>query len=703
MTESRSRDRVLLAALVALVAAAVVLLRLVALQIVAHGTFVARAEQNQEGRVLLPPRRGDLLDRRGELLATDLRTYSVYAVPRLMKDRRAAARTLAQMFDLDAQALDKKFAAHPSFCWVTRMAMPGVEDRLAKAKLQGVYLQVETRRVDPGGQAVLPVVGRVNMDGNGVEGVEYQFDDLLRGRPGWATVFKDGRGRQIDLPQGSRRQPDHGHGFLLSIDNAIQGIVMTRLVAAVDSLEAKQATCVVIDPHTGQVLAMGTAGPDAPDAVRAPAVSDIYEPGSTFKVVAAAATLEEGLATPGTLYNADNGAHDFGGFVIHDAHPHGILTLKDAVRVSSNIVAGKLGMALGADRFYEYATAFGFGSMTGIEFPGEAGGRLRTPRTWSGRSLPTLAMGQEVSVTPLQMALAYGVIANGGVWMKPELVLAELDESGHVLRRFEPEAVRRVISPKTAATMRDFLCAVVDSGTATRAELSWTQVAGKTGTAQKYDPATGHYAAGKYISSFVGFVPADDPRLVCLVLIDESKKGYYGGDVAAPVFRDIVEDVHRLRDGPLSPRPTVVQVAADDLKPPPTLVPDVRLLPLDRATEKLAALGLRVRSSGTGPRVVSQDPAPGSPVERGQAVNVALAREIAPEVPNVTGLTLREALGLLSARSIPARASGSGVVSAQDPAPGSKLEDGGVCLLTCKSETSVKLASQIGEPRNGGR
>jgi len=701
VTESRSRDRVLLAALAALVAAVVVLLRLVALQIVAHGTFVARAEQNQEGRVLLPPRRGDLLDRRGELLATDLRTYSVYAVPRLMKDRRRTARALARMFRLSPGTLEKRFAAHPAFCWVARMTEPGVEDRLEEAKLPGVFLQVETRRVDPGGESVLPVVGRVNLDGRGVEGVEYQLDAQLRGRPGWATVFKDGTGRRIDLPQGNRRQPLAGHGYLLTIDNAIQGIVMTRLAAAVDSLEAKSATAVVIEPHTGQILAMGTAGPSAPDASRAPTVSDTYEPGSTFKVVAAAATLEERLAGPATLYNADNGAHDFGGFVIHDAHPHGVLTLRDAVRVSSNIVAGKLGLALGADRFYEYCTAFGFGSLTGVDFPGEAGGRLRTPRAWSGRSLPTLAMGQEVSVTPLQMAAAYGVIANGGVWMRPQLVLAELDERGRVGKRFAPEAVRRVISPATASTMRDFLEAVVDSGTATRATLSWAVVAGKTGTAQKYDPATRRYAQGKFVSSFVGFVPAEDPRLVCLVLVDESKKGYYGGDVAAPVFRDIVEDVHRLRGGPLSPRPTTVQVAAADLAPPPTLVPDVRLLPRERAAEKLAALGLRVRTSGAGPRVVSQDPAPGRPVERGQAVEITLSRPQAPEVPDVRGLTLREALGVLSSRSIPVRAAGSGVVVAQRPAPGTHLTSGQACVLSCQPE--VRLASQVGDARDGGR
>lgn len=684
MTETRGRDRIVTAALLAIVAAGAILARLVCVQVVAHERFAARAEQNQQGRVLVPPRRGDLIDRRGELLATDLRTYSVYAVPRLMKDRRATARALARILRLDARALEKRFRERPSFCWVTRRANPGVEQDLETARLFGVFLTVETRREEPGGEAVLPVIGRVDMDGRGVEGIEYQFNDLLRGRPGWATVFKDGTGRQIQLPQGSRRAPLHGRGLVLTLDNAIQGLVMTRLAAAAESLQARQTTAVVLDPNTGEILAMAAAGPAAPGARRNPTISDQYEPGSTFKIVAASATLEEGLGNANTVYNADHGACDFGGFVIHDAHPHDALTLRDAVRVSSNVVAGKLGLALGAARFYEYATAFGFGSLTGIDFPGEAGGRLRPPRTWSGRSLPTLAMGQEVAVTPLQVALAYAAIANGGVLMRPQLVLAEIGEEGRLLDRLPPRAVRRVLSPRTAGLMREFLQAVVDSGTATRAQLPWTTVAGKTGTAQKYDPATGTYARGRYVSSFVGFAPADAPRLVCLVLVDEPRRGYYGGEVAAPIFRNILEDIRRLRGGPLAPRPATVQVAASDLRPPPTVVPDVRLLPRDRAAERLSSIGLRARWVGEGARVLAQRPAPGAPAERGQQVELVMARELEPLVPDVRGLTLREALVRLSICSVPVRARGTGVVVAQEPGPGARLSRGRVCVLICR-------------------
>jgi stage V sporulation protein D (sporulation-specific penicillin-binding protein) len=312
-------------------------------------------------------------------------------------------------------------------------------------------------------------------------------------------------------------------------------------------------------------------------------------------------------------------------------------------------------------------------------------------------------MGQEVAVTPLQVALAYGVIANGGVLMQPQLVLAELDEQGRPAVRFPPRAVRRVVSEHTAAVMRDFLQSVVDSGTATKAQLAWTKVAGKTGTAQKYDPATHTYARGKYVSSFVGFLPADRPRLVGLVLVDEPRNGHYGGEVAAPIFRDIMEDVRRLRDGPLSTRPPTVQVAAAELKPPPRLVPDVRLLPRERARERLAAIGLRAHAVGEGPRVLAQSPPPGSPAERGEAVEIMLSPPAQPVVPDVRGLPLRAALAALSAGAVPARAAGTGIVVSQNPLPGARLAPGGYCLLTCRLDAPVRLAAQVGDGPHGER
>jgi cell division protein FtsI/penicillin-binding protein 2 len=687
------RDRILIAGIVACLLAAVVVARLAFVQIVSYPHFAARAEQNQQGRVLLPPRRGDILDRNGKCLAGDLRTYSVYAVPRLMKNRRATARTLARLLDLDARTLEKRFRDRPAFCWVTRQANPGIEEELERARLRGVYLTVETRRQRPGGEAVLPIVGRVNLDGRGVEAVEYQFDGMLRGRPGWATLFKDGTGKQMSLPAGRSRAPQHGRGLILTLDADMQEIVVARLRAAADSLMAKQAAAVIVDPSTGQILAMASAGPGAPGAQRNPIISDQYEPGSTFKAVVAAAILEERLAEPSTVYDGGHGARDFGGFVIHDAHPHDQLTLRDAIRLSSNVICGQLALEVGARRYYEYATAFGFGALTGVEFPGEVGGRLRPPRSWSKRSLPTLAIGQEVAVTPLQMALAYAAIANGGVLLRPQLVLAELDEKGRIERRFEPRAVRRVIAPGTSATMRDFLQSVVDSGTAKRAALPWTTVAGKTGTAQKYDPETRTYARGRYIGSFVGFLPADEPRLVCLVLVDEPRRGYYGGEVAAPIFRDIMEEIRRLRGGPLSPRPATVQVAASTLRLPQTLVPDVRLLPRERAEQRLATLGLRAVMEGKGTRVLDQFPAPGSPAERGQTVRLMAARDAAAVVPDVRGLTVRDALARLSARAMPVRVSGSGRVASQTPAPGATLPKGAVCVLVCRHEAAAPAAA----------
>jgi cell division protein FtsI (penicillin-binding protein 3) len=697
---SPGRDRILFAALLGLVAALAVFARLVTVQVFAHERFEARAEQNQEGRVLLPPRRGELLDRKGRVLASDLRTYSVHAVPRIMKNPRATAKKLARLLDLNTSTLIREFKKRPKFCWVSRQLDPGLETELQEAGLRGVYLNVEIRR-EYSEPACVGVTGRVNLDGKGVEGIEYQFESVLHGRSGWETVYKDGSGGKVFLPRGSRRDPEHGHGLVLTIDSSIQGVVMSRLGAAVERTGARQGTAVVLDPYSGEILGMGSCGPATKGVKRNPVMSDTYEPGSTFKLVAASATLDEDLADTETIYNAEDGSYNFGGFLIHDTHEYGEITLFDAVRFSSNIVAGKLAVELGERKFYQYATAYGFGSLTGVEFPGEAGGRLRPPHQWSGRSLPTLAIGQEVSVTPLQMALSYAVLANGGLLMTPQLVLAELDPHGKVVRRFKPHAVRRVISAETATVMREMMQAVVDSGTAKRARIDWAHVGGKTGTAQKYDPASGTYSRAKYVSSFVGFLPADDPRLVCLVLIDEPGRGYYGGEVAAPVFREIVEDIRRMRRGPLSPTPERVLVDPEDVRPPPTVVPDVRLLPIDEASRLLAEMGLRVRAQGEGTRVVAQSPVSGIPIDRGEVVELVLDMGATGVMPRVVGLTVRQALAELSARGIRPQVVGSGVVRKQAPAAGAKLPRERRCVLRCEPLDVSYYTSSTGGSHGG--
>ncbi len=691
MSNLAPRRRLVPAAVVVLLAGTCVLARLAFLQVLRHGYYAARAEVNQQERVQLPPERGEIRDRRGNLLAQDRRTYSMIAVPRNMADPPRMARRLARALGLDEKRLVAEFQRRPGYCWVVRQRSPDLAEMFAdstKAKngWTSVFLQGETRRSYPAGGPLAQLVGRADLDNVGVEGLEYQFDSVLRGQQGWRTVLQDGRGRQIGMPGWSSKNPVNGHSIRLTIDSDIQSVVCERLRAAVDSLGATKAIAVVLDPWTGEVLAAGSEPQPMEPPFRNQAITDQFEPGSTYKMVVVSAALEGGVANPTTLFNAENGAYDFGGFVIHDSHPHGVLTLADAVRYSSNIVAGKLGMKVGSRTMYEYSTSYGFGALTGIDFPGETPGLLRHPDRWSARSLPTLAMGHELSVTALQLALAYAAVANGGTLMAPQLLAAEFDASGGVVSRAEARPLRRVISAETAQTLRGFLQAVVDSGTATRAQLAWAHVGGKTGTAQKYDAALHTYRNGKYLASFVGFLPVESPRLVCVVMVDEPRKGYYGGDVAAPIFKKIMEDLYRLRGGPLAPAPAT----ATAVRPHPValLVPSVRALPLNAARDALGDAGFRARIDGDGSRVLSQSPPAGTRAERGALVVLSTTPGVGG-VPNVVGMTVRQALTELASVALPAQVVGRGVVVRQDPPAGSMFAKGRSCMLVCEERQQL--------------
>jgi cell division protein FtsI/penicillin-binding protein 2 len=662
-------------------------LRVAWLQVVEHAHYAERAELNQEQRVLVRPVRGELLDRRGRPLARDLLTWSVSAAPREMADPVVVARGLAAILHLDGRRLAREFRAHPRFLWVARHQSPDRGEAVADRKWRGVHLLVETRRDYSLGPAAEEVLGRTDLDNSGVDGVELQLDDQLRGRPGWMTLFRVGTSRTVGLPRGLRRAPTDGHSVLLTLDADLQGIVEHHLARAVDTLRAVRGFAVFLDPRTGEILASVCVPHLPPGRARNWPVTDQYEPGSTFKVVAAGTVLEEGLVRPDQYFDAGNGVCQVApGAVFHDTHKAAGFTFRDAVRYSSNIVMGKLGMIAGPERLYRYATALGFGSLTGVEFPGETGGRLHSPAHWSARSCPTIAIGHEVSVTPLQLALAYAAIANGGVLMQPLLVREVRDAEGGIVSHAEPVASRRVFSEATTATLRTMLQAVVDSGTAKAARVPGFAVAGKTGTAQKYDASIGTYGRGLYLSSFVGFAPADAPSLVGVVVIDEPhSRHYYGGEIAAPVFREVLLDLRRLPDGPFGTGST--QVAMKPPRPAGVVVPDLRLLPPHEAERRLAEHGLRARFEGRGPRALAQEPAAGEAAERGARVTVWLAT---PEdstgvtLPDLVGLPLREALRRLTLRQVQAHIAGSGVVVRQAPAPGTPLAPGMGCRLWCE-------------------
>ena len=663
-------------------------LRIFWLQVVQHGFYSERADVIQEQRVLLRAVRGNLEDRRGRVLARDLVTYSVSAAPAEMTQSVATARQLAGLLGLDPQKLRRSFSQRPRFLWVARRVPPPVAQQIADLKARGVYLAPETERVYPLGKVAEEIVGHTNLDNIGAEGLELQLDETLRGQPGWATLFRDGRGRSHDLPRGLRRAPHDGLSVVLTLDADLQSIVESHLAAAVDSLNALRGFALFLDPSTGEVLADVTVPHVGPGKDRNWNFTDTFEPGSTYKVVVAGAALEEGLVKPSQVFTASatGEAQIVPGVTFHDVHKSASYTFADAVRWSSNIVMGKLGLLVGAERLYRYSTALGFGSLTGVAFPGEAGGKLRSPDRWSARSTPTIAIGHEIAVTPLQLTLAYAAIANDGVLMRPTLVREVRNSAGEVVQRFTPEASHRVFSPSTCATLRQMLEAVVDSGTAKAARVPGLTIAGKTGTAQKYDAAQRTYGRGLYVSSFAGFAPAEAPQLVGVVVIDEPRgRHYYGGEVAAPVFRQVMVDLRSLPSGsfvaPASP------VVTPPPAPAPVTVPDLRLLPPRAADRTLAEAGLHGRFQGQGERVLAQFPAAGAAVERGSRVEAWLSAptdSTGAALPELVGLTVRDAMRELSRRQVPCKVSGHGTVIEQSPAAGTPLPFDGVCVLRCE-------------------
>jgi cell division protein FtsI/penicillin-binding protein 2 len=648
------------------------------LQTALHGHFATRAEKNQQHREKILPRRGALLDRAGRTLAQDMRVSQIAVYRPQLRDPAAAARALAPVLRMDEKQLRRQLKDANGYSWIRRDVAPEVGARVRELRIEGIAVEDETRRHYPLGAAALEVIGRTNRDHVGVDGLEYQFEQELGGQTGWVTLVPTGRSSvKLRLPGADHRPARDGASLTLTLDAELQAITEHHLAAAVDSLDAVRGFAVFLDPWTGEILSAACYPHLPAGQAKNWNFTDQYEPGSTFKIVPAAAVLEERLARLDEYFTASTAGRVelVPGCWIKDSHGHEGYSFFDAMVHSSNIVLGKLGIRLGAERLHRYCTTLGFGSVTGLEFPGEASGKLRPLARWQPRSVPTISIGHELSVTPLQLALAYGAVANGGVLMEPQLMRELRAPDGRVLRRWQPAPSHRVFQEPTAAVLRQMLSAVVDSGTATAARVNGVHIGGKTGTAQKFDPVTKRYGQGMYIGSFAGLVPAEHPRLVGVVVIDEPRGGrYYGGQVAAPVFREIVLDLMRSPGNLLDAAPASIASRPPDV--PSVVAPDLRLLPRREAQRRLRELGLRTTFVGEGARVLSQVPAAGQPVERGAAVlaHLEAAAELGgPALPDLTGLTAREALRQLSARSLTARIEGSGLVVRQVPPAGTAL------------------------------
>lgn len=597
------KNRMVIVAILLIIAGVTVIGRLFTIQVLDNKRYAERSRDQTQQRSITPAKRGIITDRTGKPLAV---------------------------------SMQQGIAVEPE------VFLTG--DKTSRKKASGKSIQ----RVYPYGDVAGPLLGYVGTDGNGLGGVELTFDRYLRGEDGWVILQKYGakhRYRKIGLPE---KKPKNGGTITLTVDINVQAIVQSVLRQAVTSLNAKNGLCIVMDPHTGDILAMANEPSFNPNLVsrysieerQNRCISTVYEPGSTFKVVTASAALQEKIKSEEDLIFGDNGSYQIFNQTIRDHEKYGYLTFAKAMTVSSNICFAKVANEIGNDRFYRYVRDFGFGEKTGIALPGEEGGIVHPVKRWSGRTRVTMAMGQELSTTLLQMMLPYAAIANGGVLVSPNIMSKITTAGGALIDSSSCKPVRRVISEDVAARLRVILTDVVENGTGKRAHIERVLVAGKTGTSQK--PDSGGYSQTRSWSSFIGFVPVDKPELLCGVMIDEPARGEMGGEAAAPYFKKIITQVISNPELEFAEK-IFEQTVSDSGETPVTIVAE-KIDNKDRHTDTSAV--------GDG-------------------------------LPDCTGKELREAINMVNRRGFIPYAVGSGIVERQTPSSGTKKDSAPVCTLYC--------------------
>ena len=605
------------------------------LQILQHENLVKKADKQHQHKVDLTPARGSILDRNGTTLAESIHMDSCYAEPRRIKDVDGTAGVLAPILGIPKNELVTKLSVNKSFIWIERWLAPEVASRVKNMRLSGIGLAPESKRFYPNMEIAAHVVGFTGHDPNGLEGIELKYDSTILGNTGYMITERDALGRNIAIKNTVIKDSSPGKSVVLTLDKTIQFIAEKELAKAVTESNAKGGMALVMESDTGKVLAMANYPTFNPNAysryslaqLRNQVVADSFEPGSTFKIFTIAAALDSGIIKATDVYNCENGTYRIANRTIHDDHPQSRITVSEIIKYSSNIGTAKIAGKMGEEKLSSYLRNFGFGGRTGIDLPGESPGNLK--RNWYGVDLATISFGQGVSLSTIQLVSAASAIANGGNLMRPYLVEQILDDNGTVVQRFEPQLVRRVVSPETAQKITKMMETVTgDGGTGTKAALDGFRVAGKTGTAQKVDPITRTYSQSKRIGSFVGFVPADKPKLTIAVIIDEPQGVKYGGVVAAPAFRGIAQNsLAYLKVQPNMPTtaaakpveasPSSVQAVEslsdgniEDVPAEGAIMPNFRGMSMRRVLQVMERRGINIRLIGSG-RAAEQNPPSG--------------------------------------------------------------------------------------------
>lgn len=501
----------------------------------------------------LEPRRGTIFDANFHPLAFNVAVDSVYGSPNEIpdKDKPGLINKLAGILKLDPAYLRDRLNRKKSFVWLARKINPEQAQAIRALKIKGLDFVKESKRSYPNGYLLSHIVGFAGLDNAGLDGIELNYDKYLKGEPGWALFLRDARQKKLDIWE-KMILPKDGFDVVLTIDDVIQFIAERELEKVCKATYAKGASIVIMDPHTGAILALANRPTfdlneyrqSPKENMRNRAIADMFEPGSVFKIVTASAVIEEGKVSEEQTFFCENGSYRIAGHVLHDHTSHGVLSFREVIEQSSNIGTCKIAQILGQDSLYQYVKKFGFGDKSGIDMLGEISGVIREPRFWSKTSISAVPMGQEVGVTALQLTAAISVIANGGNLMKPYVVKEIRDKMNVQIKTFSPVLVRKVISLDTSSRVRKILIGAVEEGTGKLAKIPGVSIAGKTGTAQKLDPG-GAYSHDKFVASFIGFTPAEDPLIAMAVIVDEPHPYYFGGVVSAPVFKNVATDVLR--------------------------------------------------------------------------------------------------------------------------------------------------------------
>jgi len=497
----------------------------------------------------LTPKRGTIFDRNRRVLAINMNSSSVFANPRLIKNKKKTTSLLSSVLNLDESYVSDRLSRDKAFIWIKRRVTPAEALRVKRLRIEGVDLIKESKRFYPNKDMACHVLGAVNIDNVGLEGVELLYNNYLKGQSGWLISSQDAKRKILESYQDEYIPPKNGYSIILTIDEVIQHIAERELRKIYEKYNAKAASIVVMSPRTGDILALANfqnfdlnnVGKRSVDSIKNRAINDFFEPGSVFKIVTASAAIEENVVKLEDKFYCENGAYKVGKRILHDHTPHGTLTFREIIEKSSNIGTVKVAALLGAGKLYKYVKAFGFYERTGVDLPGEVIGMNRPLSQWTASSMLAIPMGQEVTATAIQLASAISVIADNGFAVRPRIVKEIISADGRLIKAFPIRVPRKVISPKTAFRMRKLLMGVVESGTGKKAKIEDFRAGGKTGTAQKVEPG-GVYSHGRFIASFIGFAPVEKPALSVVVCVDEPHPVYYGGEVAAPVFKNVADE-----------------------------------------------------------------------------------------------------------------------------------------------------------------